>query len=63
MTHNDICHDEATLQTFPQCYNVLRAPWSDVHCVICGFIKLYKYDFEVKKYIGYVMPTYVISGL
>ena len=27
-----------------------------VHCVVCGFIKLYKHDFEVIKYIGYAMP-------
>ena len=25
--------------------------------MVCGFIKLYKHDFEVMKYIGYVMPT------
>ena len=48
-----ICHDEATLQSFAMCY---------VHCVVCGFIKLYKHDFEVMKYICYVMPT-AISGL
>ena len=28
-----------------------------LHCVVCGFIKLYKHDFEVMKYINYVMPT------
>ena len=41
--------------------NVLRAPY--VHCVVCGFIKLYKHDFEVMKYNCYVMPTRAISGL
>ena len=25
-----------------------------MHCVVCGFIKLYKHDFEVMKYINYV---------
>ena len=34
-----------------------------VHCVVCGFIKLYKHDFEVMKYISYVIPTCAISGL
>ena len=34
-----------------------------VHCVVCGFINLYKCDFEVIKYTSYVMPTCAISGL
>ena len=29
-----------------------------MHCVVCGFIKLYKHDFEAMKY---VMPTCVKS--
>ena len=28
--------------------NVIGAPY--VHHVVCGFIKLYKHDFEVMKY-------------
>ena len=31
--------------------------------VVCGFIKLYKHDFEVMKYINNVMLTRAISGL
>ena len=27
--------------------NVLRAPWFEyVHCVVCGFIKLYKHTLK-----------------
>ena len=29
----------------------------NVICVVCGFIKLFKHDFEVMKYIGFVMPN------
>ena len=56
-----ICHDEATLQSFWQSHkcDTCTMVW-DVHCVVCGFIKLYKHDFEVTKYIGYVMPTCAI---
>ena len=27
-----------------------------LHCEVCSFIKVYEYDFEVMKYVGYVMP-------
>ena len=58
------CHGEATLQSFGQCYKCAKfTVVSYMHCVVCGFIKLYKHDFEVIKYIGYVMPTRAISGL
>ena len=45
--------------------NVLSAPWFDMCTVwfVASLIKLYKHDFEVMKYIRYVMPTRAISGL
>ena len=32
-------------------------------CALVWFVKLYKHDFEVMKYVSYVMPTCAISGL
>ena len=47
-------HDEATLQSFRQCHKCdTHTMVCYVHCVICGFIKLYKHDFEVIKYMSY----------
>ena len=43
-----------------KCYVILGLI---MHCVVCGFIKPYKYDFKVMKYISYVIVTRAISGL
>ena len=42
--------------------NVIHAPWFDM-CTGGLWLQLYKHDFEVMKYISYVMPTCAISGL
>ena len=44
--------------------NVLRAPLFDMCTVwFVASLSCINYDFEVMKYICYVMPTHAISGL
>ena len=47
------CHDEP-FKASDGTINVFMLRSLNVHCVVCDFIKLYKYDFKV---ISYVMPT------
>ena len=60
-----ICHDEATLQNFQWCHKCgdMYTVVSYMHCVICGFIKLYKHELEVMKYISYVMQYELYNHL
>ena len=56
--HN-IFHEEATLQSCRQSYKCATCTVVlYVHCVVCGFIKLYKHDFEVMKYNYWLYQVY-----